>query len=197
MKQYFKKQLKALEIVYKSFDKDKASELLQACLRAIRDGNAIIVGGLGKNVPICEKFIGTLHSLGIHSHFIHINSAVHGDLGIIRTGDVVILLSKSGETGESIYLHEFLKERTANTWLLTCNKATTLEKLLTHTIILDIKHEGDPWNMIPNNSSVVFLAYLQSLAMGIIEELPVSIETFHHNHPGGHIGKTLNKKFKK
>ncbi len=196
MKKNFKRQIKTLLSVYESFDSKKANELVTTCLKAIRKGNAIIAGGLGKNVPICEKFIGTLQSLGINAHFLHINSAVHGDLGLIHDGDVVILLSKSGETAESIYLCDFIKQRTKHNWVLTCHRASTLEKLLPHAIVLDIKEEGDPWNIVPNNSSVTFLVYLQALAMAIIEDLPVKLQSFKENHPGGHIGEILNKKIK-
>lgn len=197
MKKHFKKQMKALHSVYDSFDTRSAKILVDTCIEAIQNGNTIIAGGLGKNVPICEKFIGTLNSLGVNAHFLHINSAVHGDLGIIKEGDVVLLLSKSGETAETLYLCEFLKKRTPHRWLITCNKDSSIEKEVAHTIVLDIKHEGDPWDIIPNNSSLVFLVYLQALAMSLVEKLPVPVEIFHGNHPGGHIGKTLDKKLNK
>jgi D-arabinose 5-phosphate isomerase GutQ len=197
MKKHFKRQIKALHSAYDSLDTKKSKLLLETCLRAIRNGNSIIASGLGKNVPICEKFIGTLNSLGIKAHFLHTNSAIHGDLGIIRDGDVVIVLSKSGETHESIYLCKFLKQRTPHNWVLTCKESSTLEQMMPYSIFLDIKHEGDHWDIIPNNSSLTFLVYLQSLAMAIIEDLPVKLETFHDNHPGGAIGRTLGVKLGK
>lgn len=77
----------------------------------MREGRRIIVSGLGKNVPICEKFVGSMVSMGLDAGFLHTNSAVHGDMGIVRAGDLVIILSKSGETEESVYLTRLLQRR--------------------------------------------------------------------------------------
>lgn len=197
MKTHFRNQIDALEHVYNSLD-EKSSELLVAqCTKAIKNGRAIIAGGLGKNVPICEKFVGSLNSLGIRGHFLHINSAVHGDLGMIQKGDVVILLSKSGETKEALYLHQFLVERTKNIWLLTCSDDSSHAKLTSQVVVLPIPHEGDVWNLVPNNSSITFLVYLQALCMELVQTLPVKLKTFKKNHPGGHIGELLAKKKQK
>lgn len=197
MKLHIKNQIDTLQRIYEGFDDKSSQTLLKDCLAAIKKGNIIIAGGLGKNVPICEKFTGTLNSFGIRAQFLHISSAIHGDLGLINKGDVVILLSKSGETSETIYLSRHLVKKTKNVWVLTCNKKNTLSKIVPNSILFDIQHEGDPWNLVPNNSSVVFLVYLQALAMTISEKLPVSLATFKGNHPGGNIGRTLrSKKFK-
>jgi D-arabinose 5-phosphate isomerase GutQ len=194
MKHHIKNQIDSLQRIYETFDDKSSKSLLQDCLSAIKKGNSIIAGGLGKNVPICEKFVGTLNSLGIKAHFLHISSAIHGDLGLVSRGDVVILLSKSGETSETIYLSRHLVKKSKNVWVLTSNKKNTLSKIVPNSIFLDIQHEGDPWNLVPNHSSVVFLVYLQALAMAILEGLPVKLATFKGNHPGGSIGKTLRSK---
>ena len=84
----------------------------------------IIVTGLGKNVPIGEKFVGTMVSMGLDAAFINTDSAVHGDMGYIRNGDMLIFLSKSGETEESIRLaNELLcQKRDVTLWLITYRK---------------------------------------------------------------------------
>lgn len=191
MKKHFKRQLKAILHVYETLERNQGNNLVAECLKVIKRGNTIIAGGLGKNVPICEKFIGTLNSLGIDAHFLHINSAIHGDLGLIKKGDLVILLSKSGNTEETVHLAKFLIERKTKNWLLTCNPNSSLRTLIENSVVLDLKEEGDPWNLVPNNSSVVFLIYLQAVAMAILESLPVKLETFKQNHPGGAIGRKL------
>ena len=197
MKTHFRKQIDALEHVYNFLDEKTSELLIKQCKKAIKNGNAIIAGGLGKNVPICEKFIGTLNSLGIRGHFLHINSAIHGDLGMIQPGDIVVLLSKSGETQEALYLNQFLEKRTKHIWLLTCSKDSSHAKITPNVIILPIPHEGDMWNLVPNNSSITFLVYLQALCMELLETLPVKLGTFKKNHPGGRIGEILSEKTKR
>jgi arabinose-5-phosphate isomerase len=192
MKGHFRKQLGLLSET--SFDEVVANELLNDCLATIKSGNTIVVSALGKNVPICEKFVGTLNSLSIRSNFMHTNSAIHGDLGMINQGDVVIVLSKSGDTEETIHLLRLLGDRKATIWLLTCSENSSAAKLVDKVVVIAIPHEGDPWNMVPNVSSLAFLIFLQAISMKLIDELPVSLEAFKKNHPGGSIGRKLNKK---
>ncbi|MFA6999693.1 MAG: SIS domain-containing protein [Candidatus Paceibacterota bacterium] len=192
MKEHFKKQLKLLEST--SFNEVIANSLIDDCLLAIKSNNSIIVSALGKNVPICEKFIGTLNSLSIKANFMHTNSAIHGDLGMINQGDLVLVLSKSGNTDETITLLNLLKKRKVIVWLLTCSSDSEGEKLSDKCIILKIKHEGDPWNLIPNISSLTFLVFLQAISMKLIDKLAIPLESFKKNHPGGSIGKILRKK---
>lgn len=178
---------------YKKLKTRQANKLLKDCLNAITRGNSIIVSGLGKNVPICEKIVGTLTSIGIRSHFMHTNSAVHGDLGMVSEDDVVILLSKSGETFETLELARLLGDKKSQNWLITCQSGSRAEVIIKQVVVLPITHEGDPWNLIPNNSSLVFLMFLQSLAMSLADLLPAQIEVFKQNHPGGSIGKKLDQ----
>lgn len=165
--------------------------LVNECIAVIRSGGKIIASGLGKNVPICEKFIGTLNSVGIASNFLHTNSAIHGDLGIVKNPDLAIILSKSGNTEETIYLAKLLRDRKITTWLLTCSPSTKIDHIIDHKICIPIDHEGDPWNLIPNNSTLVFLIFLQALAMKLIERLEIPLSVFKTNHPGGNIGEKL------
>ena len=84
-----------------------SAQLVQESLDAIESGKKIVVSGLGKNVPVCDKFVGTMNSLGQPACYMNTNNAVHGDIGMVNEGDLVIILTKSGETAESIYLTEF------------------------------------------------------------------------------------------
>ncbi len=193
LKNHLKKQLKALEIMVSKIDDKNTNRLLNDCIKTIKNKKQIIVSALGKNVPIAEKFIGTLNSVGIDGHFVHTNSAIHGDLGIINDGDLVILLSKSGNTEETLKLAKILNNLKTKNWLLTCNNKSYCAKIIKNNLIFKLYHEGDPWNLIPNNSTILFLFFLQGLAMGIIEKLRIGIEVFKRNHPGGDIGKKLEK----
>jgi len=193
MKNYLKKQLDSIERSFNLLDNENANRFLNECIKTIDENKKIVATALGKNVPICEKFIGTLNSVSINAYFMHTSSAIHGDLGIVRNGDLIIILSKSGNTEESIYLYEHLKNRKINVWLITCNQKSYLSNIIPNKIIMDIGEEGDPWNIIPNNSSLSFLFFLQAISMALIDKLDIKIGEFKKNHPGGNIGKILNK----
>lgn len=191
MLNHLEKQLEALKGIVERIDKVKLEKLITEMVETIRNGKKIVTSALGKNVPICEKFTGTLISLGIPAYFLHTNSAVHGDLGIVKTGDLVLLLSKSGNTEESVYLYDHLKAKGANIWIMTYNENSILAKMSEKKVILYLEHEGDKWNLVPNNSSIGYLFILQAIAMELLDRLDIQIDEFKLNHPGGFIGKIL------
>lgn len=193
IKKHLDNQLKNLNFLIKDIDFKQAEKLLEDCINTIKKNKQIITSALGKNVPICEKFIGTLNSVGIDGHFVHTNSAIHGDLGVIDEGDLVILLSKSGDTEETLKLAKLISKLKIKTWLITCNDKAKTKQYVNEILILPIINEGDPWDLIPNNSTISFLFLLQGLAMTIIEKLNISIDVFKRNHPGGDIGNKLKK----
>ena len=190
---YFEKQLAEIDHSIHSLDEKVFRKWVADAVQVIDSGHKIIVTGLGKNVPICEKFVGSMVSLGMNAFFLHTNSAVHGDMGVVKEGDMVIILTKSGETEESVYLARLLKDRGAALWLLTFEKESTLTKEIPNCVILDLQHEGDLWNMMPNNSTTINLIVLQGLAMQIAKERGMHIGDFKRNHPGGHIGELLRE----
>lgn len=193
IKKHFKQQIDTLSQIYNSFDSKSVDLLFRDCIKTIKNGKKIISSGLGKNAPICEKFNGTLNSIGIKGYFMNTNSAIHGDLGVVEDGDLVILLSKSGNTEETIHLAKLIKNLKSQNWLLTCNKFSKTEEIIKNTIVFNLIKEGDPWNILPNNSTTIFLVFLQSLAMALIDEENISLTTVKRNHPGGDIGEKLLK----
>ena len=84
MKEYFSNTMRIITNAIESIDETVYDELVDQCEEVLRRGGKIIASGLGKNVPICEKFVGTLNSFGIDERFLHTNTAVHGDLGIVK-----------------------------------------------------------------------------------------------------------------
>lgn len=194
MKQYFKNTLIMIEDALESMKDSVFDQLVNEAVETIKKGNKIIASGLGKNVPICDKFVGSMVSMGLPAYFLHTNSAVHGDLGLVKKDDLVIVLTKSGETTESIYLTKHLENHEANIWLLSFNQESTLTRMIPKSLILDLKHEGDLWNIMPNNSSILNLIILQGLAISIAEKLGLVLDDFKKNHPGGYIGETLGGK---
>ena len=176
----------------RSVREDEFNALKKDCIETLDAGHKIITSGLGKNVPICEKFVGSLTSLGMAAAFMHTNSAAHGDLGMVADGDLVIVLTKSGETVESVYLVDLLKKRNCKIWLLCFNRGSTLCEAVPNHVVVDLEHEGDEWNILPNNSTVINLIVLQELAMLLAKERGVQLDALRQNHPGGAIGARLS-----
>lgn len=191
MTNYFTETMKTLTAAVNSMKPEEFDRLVNECVRTLDSAGKIVISGLGKNVPICEKFVGTMLSLGLDANFMHTNSAVHGDIGMVKLTDLVIVLSKSGETMETKCLVDRLRERDAKIWLLTFNKDAPLVQKVHGTLALELENEGDEWNLVPNNSSSVNLIVLQGLALEIAKRRNVGLEEFKRNHPGGHIGEVL------
>ena len=100
---YYEETIEVIRDALESIPVKDYEKLLGECVDVLNNGGKIIASGLGKNVPICEKFVGTMNSLGMDARFLHTNTAVHGDLGIVGKKDLVILLSKGGNTHETLW----------------------------------------------------------------------------------------------
>ena len=188
---HFESTLRIINNAVHSIRMDEFDALKKDCLDTLNAGGKLIVSGLGKNVPISEKFVGSLVSVGVPAAFMHTNSAIHGDLGIVCDDDLVIVLTKSGETSETVHLVNLLKKRNCKIWLLSFSRNSTLYREVPKRLIVELEHEGDEWNILPNNSTVLNLVVLQELAMQIIKERKICIDALRQNHPGGAIGTQL------
>ena len=191
---YYKDVLDTIEDSLESIPVDLYEQIIIECMETLRNGGKIIASGLGKNVPICEKFVGTLNSFGIDARFLHTNTAVHGDLGIVGKKDIVLLLSKGGNTRETVDLGVHLNERGANTWLISFYSDGKASKVVEKKFVMHLISEGDEWDIVPNNSTTVYLILLQGIAIEIGKRLGVTLDDFKVNHPGGGIGAKLSGK---
>lgn len=189
---YFTNIISQISGAFTGLDEEQFVALLDDCEKAIRSGGKIIASGLGKNVPICEKFVGTMNSLGLESAFLHTNTAMHGDIGLIKDNDLVLILSKSGSTAESCLFADYIRDWKVGKWLLSYNDGGKLARILDKKLLLPLAHEGDLWDIVPNNSSSCYLILLQGLALYLAERLEVTLKDFKHNHPGGAIGERLS-----
>ena len=191
MLDYYEGVLQTIKEALDSLDKAQYEKILGECEESLRNGGKVIASGLGKNVPICEKFVGTMNSAGLDARFLHTNTAVHGDLGMIGPKDIVFLLSKGGNTYETVALAQYLKERGTNTWLMSfTDKCKTME-VLDKNFIMKLRNEGDPLDIMPNNSTTVYLIVLQGIAIELCKRMGVTLDDFKKNHPGGGIGARL------
>lgn len=190
---YFSDDWNTIGSALKSINIQQMNKLIDDCEKTIRCGHKIIASGLGKNVPICDKFVGTMLSLGLEANFLHTNTAIHGDMGMVKSGDLVIILTKSGATVESIYLEELLEKReNVCLWLLSFMEESPLANKMDNKLIVKLLHEGDPWDVVPNHSTTINLIILQKIAMELAKRMNLSLEyDFKPNHPGGAIGDLL------
>ena len=191
---YYKEVLETITDSVESIPTDKYEQLIRECEETLKSGGKLIASGLGKNVPICEKFVGTLNSLGIDARFLHTNTAVHGDLGMVGRKDLVIVLTKGGNTQETVDLGIHLNKRGTNTWLMSFYGDGKASKVIEKKLIMHLINEGDEWDIVPNNSTTVYLIVLQGIAIELGKRLGITLDDFRINHPGGGIGVRLNGK---
>lgn len=194
MNEYYREVLKAIEDSIESIDEKVYEQIISESIEVLKNGGKIIASGLGKNVPICEKFVGTVNSLGIDARFLHTNTAVHGDLGIVGKKDIVYLLSKGGNTLETVALAGYLRDRGTNTWLMTFTEDCKCNEYVDKKLLMHLINEGDEWDIVPNNSTTVYLIVLQGIALEISRRMGVTLDDFKVNHPGGGIGAKLSGK---
>lgn len=192
MIKYYEGVLETIKDSIESVPEDIYEQIINECVETLKNGGKIIASGLGKNVPICEKFVGTMNSLGMDARFLHTNTAVHGDLGMVSKKDIVFLLTKGGNTSETVVLGEHLKNRGTNTWLMSFYGDGKASKVVDKKLIMHLINEGDEWDIVPNNSTTVYLIILQGIALEIGKRLGIKLEDFKVNHPGGGIGEKLS-----
>ncbi len=161
---------------------ERAIRLLQDCR------GRVILTGMGKSGIICRKIAATLTSTGTPSFFLHPAEAIHGDLGAIQGGDVVIALSSSGET-EVLRLLETIRRVGAKLIAMTGVVTSTLGEAADVTLDCSISEEACPLNLAPTASTTAALAMGDALAMTLLVAKGFQPEDFANLHPGGKLGK--------
>ena len=151
----------------------------------------VIVTGMGKSGIICRKIAATLASTGTPAFFLHPAEAVHGDLGVIQSDDVVIAMSYSGETEELTRVLETLKRIGAPLIAITGDLKSTLAQAADVALDCRVSEEACPMNLVPTASTTAALAMGDALAMTVLVEKGFKPEDFANLHPGGKLGKKL------
>lgn len=149
----------------------------------------VITMGLGKSGIICKKISATMASTGTPSFFLHPTEAIHGDLGMIVRGDVVLAISNSGETEELLRLLPSIKRIGAEIVAVTGNPSSTLAKGADHHLNAAISREACPLGLAPTASTTATLALGDALAMALLIRKGFKEEDFAVLHPGGKLGK--------
>lgn len=156
----------------------------------------LIVTGIGKSAIIGQKIVATLNSTGTPAVFMHAADAVHGDLGIIQPHDVVLCISKSGNTPEITLLTPFLKQNGNKMIAMVGNMNSFLAQSADYVLNCTVLKEATPNNLAPTTSSTAQLAMGDALATALIVERGFTPQDFAKLHPGGSLGKRLTMKVK-
>ena len=184
-----KSEITALTRTLKKIDAsfDKACDLINNNL------GKIITIGLGKSGYIAMKTAATLSSTGTPSIFIHATEALHGDMGVINTKDVIIIYSNSGETEEIIKLVPLLKIIKCKIIAITGNKKSQLAKHSDIVLDASVTKEACPYNLAPTSSIICALAISDALALTVSSQKKFTMKDFAKTHPEGSLGKRLLK----
>ena len=160
-------------------------EVLCAC------NGTIAFTGVGKSGHIAEKISKTFCSTGSPSIYLDAGNALHGDLGILQKEDLLIFISKSGESHELLDLLPYVKTKQIQTMAWVSKEDSRLEKICDHAIFLPVKRELCPFDLAPTTSTASQLIFGDIMAIALMRQKSFSKEDFLSNHPQGSLGKRL------
>ncbi len=166
----------------------RAIELLAKCT------GRVIISGMGKSGIIARKIAATLTSTGTAAMFLHPAEGMHGDLGAVHKDDVVICISKSGDTTELFQIFPVLKRIGVPIISITGNRRSRIAERSDVVLDVSVKEEACPFNLAPTSSTTAALVMGDALAVALLEKRKFSAEDFAQFHPGGSLGKKLTMK---
>ena len=192
----FKKCLKdEAEAILNSIE-NFGEEVIEAVkvIQEVKEKGHLIITGVGKSGHIGKKIAASMSSTGTPSFFVHSTEGVHGDLGMITKNDCVLMISNSGETKEVLNLLPTLNKIGVKKISLTRNHNSTLAKACDVSLAYKYERESDELGLAPTVSSTLTLAVGDALAVTLSKLMNFTPEDFHLYHPGGSLGKQLEKK---
>lgn len=173
-----------------SIDKNFA----QAVEMIFNSHGRVVFTGMGKSGIIARKIVATLNSTGTAAIFMHPTDALHGDLGMVRKNDIVILISKSGHTEELLQLIPMFKRINVTIIGMLGETDSKLAKECDIVLNVSVKEEACPLDLAPTTSTTVALVLGDALAIALLEKRGFTVEDFAMLHPGGSLGKRLSLK---
>lgn len=183
-------EAEAVSGLIKSINDDfvQAIEILLNCK------GRVVLTGMGKSGLIARKIVATLNSTGTPAIYLHPTDALHGDLGMVRKEDVVILLSKSGATEEIINLIPMFKRLGVKLIGMIGNSNSKLADEVDVNLLVDVKEEACPFDLAPTASTTATLVLGDALAVCLLQMRNFTAQDFAMLHPGGSLGKRLSLK---
>lgn len=188
LKEIFENQRDYLLHFLDHLNVDQMEKIYQASLKC---KGLLIFTGVGKSGIIAEKIAMTLTSTGTRALYLPAMNFLHGDIGMVSEGDLVFLLSKSGETEELLNLVPFFKRKKATLVAVVCHPNSRLCKNSDLAITLPVKRELCPFDMAPTTSTVAQLLFGDALAVALMRGKEFTVEAFALTHPAGSLGKQM------
>jgi arabinose-5-phosphate isomerase len=181
-----RKEAKAILQVMEGLDEafERAVDIIFNC------SGRVVLMGIGKSGLVCKKIASTLSSIGTPALFLHPADSLHGDLGMLQKGDVLIVVSNSGETDEVIVILPWIKRMDIATVVITGNKDSSIAQCGDVVLSVDVD-EACPFNVVPTSSTTATLAMGDAIAVALMEMRGFKIEDFAFLHPGGTLGRKL------
>ena len=172
------------------------NDFIKAIEIILASNGRVVLTGIGKSAIIAQKISATMNSTGQPALFMHAADAIHGDLGMIQKDDVIIAISKSGNTPEIKALAPLLKQFGNTLVAIVGNMNSELAKMADLVIDTTIDKEACPNNLAPTTSTTAQLIMGDAIAIALLQLRNFSGQDFSKYHPGGALGKKLYLKFK-
>ncbi|MEY3645542.1 MAG: Arabinose-5-phosphate isomerase [Bacteroidota bacterium] len=186
-KKVLTQEAEAILLVSQAIDSD-----FEACVEhLLAQPGRIVFTGIGKSAIIAQKIVATMNSTGTPALFMHAADAIHGDLGMIQSGDSVICISKSGDTPEIKVLVPLIKRLGVSLIAMVSNKQSYLGQQADYILHALADKEADLMNLAPTTSTTVALALGDALAVCLLECKGFTAQDFAKYHPGGALGKRM------
>lgn len=183
-------EMEELQRLHEHLD-DSFSTAVAILKETVESGAKILVVGVGKSGHVGGKLAATLSSTGAPAVVLDCQDAIHGDLGLVNSGDSVIALSYSGETEELLTVLPHLKRRGARLLAITGKRSSTLAKAADCVLDIQVTREACPLNLAPTSSTTNAIVMGDALAMVLLEARGFTKEHFAELHPGGSLGRSL------
>lgn len=178
--------------ILKSLEKLETSKTEKLVDILLNCSGKIFFTGIGKNGHVAAKAASTFSSIGLSCFFINPVDSVHGDMGVINKDDILISVSKSGNTDELVNFLHHVEHKKCKIVSLHSNIGNKTLRYSYMDINLYVEQEADHLNIVPTCSIAIFTIFLQSVACEISSRKNLTIQQFVKNHPGGSIGKILS-----
>ena len=187
---FVQRHIEAIKHSMQNVESEKIYCLLYLLLEA---KGKIFFTGVGKNGHVAAKAASTFSSIGLPCFYINPVDSVHGDMGVINDEDIIVAISKSGNTEELLHFLKHVEHKKCKIVSLHSNPNNKSLEYSSMDIDLKVRMEADPLNIVPTCSIAVFTVFLQSVACEISRRKELTLEEFVKNHPGGSIGKVLDE----
>lgn len=193
LKELLDRQRNYTDHFFATLELQPVEQLVQLLLQS---KGVLFFTGVGKSGLVAKKIAFTMVSTGTRAFYVSPTDALHGDLGMISSQDVFIMLSKSGESDELINLVPAIRNKGATLIGIVCNSQSRLAAICHITVTLPFKHELCPFDMAPTMSTTVQLLFGDLLTIALMRHKNFSIDQYALNHPSGRIGKRITLKVK-